>query len=157
MVRCHHLPTFNTSLHPSTIRLHILSPLWRTLVGCGTGILSLLAAKAGAAHVYAVDASSVAIKAIENIKANGYSDKITVLRGKVEDIELPEGVKADVIISEVRLPLLPSVQNLFKSPEVLYSLCSSYGWSGSMRCSGWDTSSFTSRCSTPSFSLETDS
>jgi SAM-dependent methyltransferase len=83
-----------------------VSPLPSYLVGCGTGILSLLAAKAGAAHVYAVDASSVAIKAIENIKANGYADKITVLRGKVEDVELPEGVKADVIISEVRSPSL---------------------------------------------------
>lgn len=79
-----------------------------TIVGCGTGILSLLAAQAGAAHVYAVDASAVAIKAIANIKANGYDDKITVLRGKVEDIQLPEGVKVDVIISEVRVELTSS-------------------------------------------------
>ena len=69
-------------------------------VGCGTGILSLLCARAGASHVYAVDASDVAVKAIENIKRNGCADSITVVRGKVEDIQLPEGVKVDVIVSE---------------------------------------------------------
>ena len=69
-------------------------------VGCGTGILSLLCARAGAAHVYAVDASDVAVKAIENIKRNGCADSITVVRGKVEDIQLPDGVKVDVIVSE---------------------------------------------------------
>ncbi|CED83231.1 protein arginine n-methyltransferase [Phaffia rhodozyma] len=68
-------------------------------VGCGTGILSLFAAKAGAKHVYAVDASDVAKKAIENIKNNGYADKITVVRGKVEDIQLPVD-HVDIIISE---------------------------------------------------------
>ena len=68
-------------------------------VGCGTGILSLLAARAGAKHVYAVDASDVAKKAIENIRTNGFADKITVVRGKVEEIELPVK-EVDIIISE---------------------------------------------------------
>lgn len=73
-------------------------------VGCGTGILSLLAARAGAKHVYAVDASDVAKKAIENIRVNGFADKITVVRGKVEEIELPVK-QVDIIISEVRTSL----------------------------------------------------
>ncbi|GAA6019815.1 hypothetical protein JCM11491_000281 [Sporobolomyces phaffii] len=67
-------------------------------VGCGTGILSMFAAKAGAKKVYAVDASNVAFKAMRNIKANGFQDVIQVIKGKVEEIELPE--KVDVIISE---------------------------------------------------------
>ncbi|WVQ96014.1 hypothetical protein IAU59_003114 [Kwoniella sp. CBS 9459] len=68
-------------------------------VGCGTGILSMLAAKAGAKHVYAIEASRLAVKARENINKNGLSDKITVIQGKVEDIQLP--VKTvDVIVSE---------------------------------------------------------
>ncbi|KAK4702088.1 type I protein arginine methyltransferase, partial [Phenoliferia sp. Uapishka_3] len=67
-------------------------------VGCGTGILSMFAAKSGAKKVYAVDASAVAHKAERNIKNNGLSDIITVIKGKVEDIELPE--KVDVIVSE---------------------------------------------------------
>ena len=46
-------------------------------VGCGTGILSLLAARAGARRVFAVEASKIADKAEANIKASGYSDIIT--------------------------------------------------------------------------------
>jgi type I protein arginine methyltransferase len=46
-------------------------------VGCGTGILSLLAARAGAKRVFAVEASKIADKAEANIKASGYSDVIT--------------------------------------------------------------------------------
>ncbi|GAA5853144.1 hypothetical protein JCM3766R1_005366, partial [Sporobolomyces carnicolor] len=67
-------------------------------VGCGTGILSMFAARAGARKVYAVDASNVAYKAMRNIKANGFQEVIEVIKGKVEEIELPE--KVDVIISE---------------------------------------------------------
>ncbi|BGP18288.1 hypothetical protein JCM10213_008461 [Rhodosporidiobolus nylandii] len=67
-------------------------------VGCGTGILSMFAAKAGARKVYAVDASNVAFKAERNIRANGLDGVIEVKKGKVEEIVLPE--KVDVIISE---------------------------------------------------------
>lgn len=46
-------------------------------VGCGTGILSLFAARAGAKRVIAVDASDIALKAKRTIEANGYEDVIT--------------------------------------------------------------------------------
>lgn len=68
-------------------------------VGAGTGILSLFCAKVGAKHVYAVECSSMADMAQKIIKQNGYSDVITVLKGKIEDIELPV-TQVDVIISE---------------------------------------------------------
>jgi hypothetical protein len=68
-------------------------------VGCGTGILSMFAAKAGAAHVYGVDMSGIVEQAKEIIKVNGLSDKVTVIRGKVEEIDLPVE-KVDIIISE---------------------------------------------------------
>lgn len=68
-------------------------------VGCGTGILSLLAAKAGAKKVYAIDASNIVRKANENITANNLTNVIQVVKGKVEEIDL-EGVQVDVIISE---------------------------------------------------------
>lgn len=45
-------------------------------VGCGTGILSMFAAQAGAKKVYAVDASNVAFKAMRNVKANGFEGVI---------------------------------------------------------------------------------
>ncbi|KAE9402260.1 S-adenosyl-L-methionine-dependent methyltransferase [Gymnopus androsaceus JB14] len=59
-------------------------------VGCGTGILSLLAARAGAKRS----------RAEKIVKANNLDNVITVIRGKIEDIQLPEGIKVDVIISE---------------------------------------------------------
>lgn len=67
-------------------------------VGAGSGILSFFAAQAGAAKVYAVEASSMAQHANALIKSNGMQGKIKVIAGKIEDIELPE--KVDVIISE---------------------------------------------------------
>jgi len=67
-------------------------------VGCGTGILSMFAAKAGAKKVYSVDNSSIIKKAIENVKENGLDDIITLFHGQIEEIILPE--KVDVIVSE---------------------------------------------------------
>ncbi|KVH88832.1 Protein arginine N-methyltransferase [Cynara cardunculus var. scolymus] len=68
-------------------------------VGAGTGILSLFCAKAGAKHVYAVECSQMADMAKEIVKANGFSDVITVLKGKIEEIDLPVP-QVDIIISE---------------------------------------------------------
>ncbi|XP_010442359.1 PREDICTED: probable histone-arginine methyltransferase 1.4 [Camelina sativa] len=68
-------------------------------VGAGSGILSLFAALAGAKHVYAVEASEMAEYARKLIAGNPLlAERITVIKGKIEDIELPE--KADVLISE---------------------------------------------------------
>ncbi|KAK0572045.1 hypothetical protein LWI29_025345 [Acer saccharum] len=68
-------------------------------VGAGTGILSLFCAKAGAAHVYAVECSDMADMAKQIVETNGFSDVVTVLKGKIEEIELPVA-KVDIIISE---------------------------------------------------------
>ncbi|KAL3232850.1 Protein arginine N-methyltransferase 1 [Nakaseomyces bracarensis] len=68
-------------------------------VGCGTGILSMFAAKNGAKHVIGVDMSSIIEMAKQLVELNGFSDKITLLRGKLEDVELPFP-KVDIIISE---------------------------------------------------------
>lgn len=67
-------------------------------VGCGTGILSMFAAKAGARKVIGVDCSTVAVQAREIVKDNGFEDVITIIQGKVEEIQLDE--KVDIIISE---------------------------------------------------------
>ncbi len=45
-------------------------------VGCGSGILSLFCARAGAAKVIAVDNSSIINKAREIVYVNGLSDTI---------------------------------------------------------------------------------
>ncbi|XP_031111952.1 probable histone-arginine methyltransferase 1.3 isoform X2 [Ipomoea triloba] len=68
-------------------------------VGAGSGILSLFAAQAGAKHVYAVEASEMAEYARKLVAGNPLlAERITVIKGKVEDVELPE--KADILISE---------------------------------------------------------
>ncbi|RXK41803.1 protein arginine N-methyltransferase 3 [Tremella mesenterica] len=68
-------------------------------VGCGTGILSMFAARAGAKKVYGIEASALAGKARENVKKNGFGDIITIIQGKVEETSLPV-LKVDIIISE---------------------------------------------------------
>eukprot|EP00483_Globobulimina_turgida_P008506 UN08523 len=70
-------------------------------IGCGTGILSLFAAKAGAKHVYGIEMAGIVHNARKIISENGYSDRITLIKGKVEEISLPSHVeKVDIIISE---------------------------------------------------------
>ncbi|KAL9257935.1 putative histone-arginine methyltransferase 1.4 [Drosera capensis] len=68
-------------------------------VGAGSGILSFFAAQAGAKHVYAVEASEMAEYARVLVEGNPFfRERITVIKGKVEEVELPE--KADILISE---------------------------------------------------------
>ncbi|GBG25943.1 Histone-arginine methyltransferase CARMER [Hondaea fermentalgiana] len=67
-------------------------------VGTGTGILAIFAARAGARKVYAVEASDMADCAERLVRANNLEGVVEVVKGKLEDIELPE--KVDVIISE---------------------------------------------------------
>ncbi|OQR89880.1 arginine n-methyltransferase [Thraustotheca clavata] len=68
-------------------------------VGCGTGILSMFAAKAGAAKVIGIDCSDMGVTAQKIVQDNGLSDIITIIRGKVELVKLPVD-HVDIIISE---------------------------------------------------------
>jgi len=67
-------------------------------VGAGSGILSVFAARAGAARVYAVERTPIAGLAVQLAAANDAADTVTVIHGDIIDIELPEPV--DVIVSE---------------------------------------------------------
>lgn len=64
-------------------------------VGCGTGLLSLFAARAGARRVYAVEKSDMAWHAHKIVEANGFAN-VFVTQQKAEDLELGEQV--DVIV-----------------------------------------------------------
>jgi protein arginine N-methyltransferase 1 len=68
-------------------------------VGCGTAILSMFAAKAGAKMVIGVDMSNIIDHARIIVKDNGLQDIITLVKGKMEDVVLPVD-KVDIIISE---------------------------------------------------------
>eukprot|EP00106_Octopus_bimaculoides_P005650 XP_014773092.1 PREDICTED: protein arginine N-methyltransferase 3-like isoform X1 [Octopus bimaculoides] len=67
--------------------------------GCGTAILSMFAAEAGAKTVFAVDQSEIVYKAMEIIQQNGFEDRIKITKGKIEDIS-QSLEKVDVIITE---------------------------------------------------------
>jgi len=68
-------------------------------VGCGTGILCMFARKAGAKHVYGIDMSSIIEHAETIVRDNNMEQHITLIKGKVEEVELPVK-KVDIIISE---------------------------------------------------------
>ncbi|ODV89558.1 hypothetical protein CANCADRAFT_54417 [Tortispora caseinolytica NRRL Y-17796] len=67
-------------------------------VGCGTGILSMFCAKAGARKVYAVDNSQIIDQARAIVYENNLSEVINCIHGKIEDIDIGEQV--DIIVSE---------------------------------------------------------
>merc|ERR1719148_346080 len=70
-------------------------------VGCGTGILSMFAAKPGARRVIGIDCAAIIHQAREIVAANGLSDVVTLVQGRVEDVVLPDGIEqVDIIISE---------------------------------------------------------
>ena len=66
-------------------------------LGAGLGVLGLLAAKLGARKVYCVEPSPVSAQTPLLAKANGVADRVVALRGRIEDVEIPEQV--DVILS----------------------------------------------------------
>jgi len=59
----------------------------------------MFAAQAGAKHVYAVDCSTIIEQAKKIVKKNGFADKITLIKGKIEEVELPVP-QVDIIVSE---------------------------------------------------------
>lgn len=85
---------FGTGLHPTTRMCleqleRLVRPGMRVLdVGTGSGILALAAAKLGAASVYCIDNSSVAVEsAAANAAANGLSERVSVSLGTLDEAE----------------------------------------------------------------------
>ncbi|XP_029438421.1 protein arginine N-methyltransferase 3 isoform X2 [Rhinatrema bivittatum] len=68
-------------------------------VGCGTGILSMFAAKAGARRVIGVDQSEIIYQAMDIVRMNQLDSVISLVKGRIEEVDLPVD-KADIIISE---------------------------------------------------------
>ncbi|MGR3622273.1 50S ribosomal protein L11 methyltransferase [Pseudophaeobacter sp.] len=73
-------------------------------IGCGAGLTAMLAARAGAKHVYTCEQQPLIAQAARRVIAdNGLSDRITVICKWSHDIvvgvDLPE--PADVVISEI--------------------------------------------------------
>lgn len=69
-------------------------------IGAGTGIFTVLACRAGARHVYALEPGEVFPVLEEVVAENGFADRVTCLRAPSTEITLPE--RADVIIADLR-------------------------------------------------------
>lgn len=67
-------------------------------VGTGVGTYAVMAARAGASIVYAIEPDRVAEIAAKVFEVNGVADRITILRLRVEEVDLP--AKADLLITE---------------------------------------------------------
>lgn len=68
-------------------------------IGCGSGVLSCFAARAGASQVYAIEETEIIEVAREIARRNGLADRISFIRGNSAGVDLP--VRADVICAEL--------------------------------------------------------
>src|SRR6185436_4873833 len=68
-------------------------------IGCGAGILSIFAAKAGARRVIAIEESRIADLAAAMFEANGVADRIELRRANSRDVSVDE--PADILIHEI--------------------------------------------------------
>jgi protein arginine N-methyltransferase 1 len=67
-------------------------------LGCGSGVLGLLACQAGAGKVYAIDSGGVIELARKLCEANGFADRVVYIKGMSTLVELPE--RADVVVAD---------------------------------------------------------
>ena len=72
-------------------------------LGAGTGVMGLLACRAGAARVYAIEGGGMVEIARKIARANGFADRIVCVHGNSTQVELPERV--DVAIADQTGPL----------------------------------------------------
>lgn len=96
---------FGTGTHPTTIMS--IQALEKVItgneqvidVGCGTGILSIAAAKLGANSILALDLDEIAVKSAKlNAKINNVDEKIEVKQNNlINDID----INADVIVANI--------------------------------------------------------
>lgn len=112
---------FGTGTHPTTIlSLKLLDQYLRSSsqvidVGCGSGILSIAAAKLGAKEVLAVDLDPVAVEnAKQNIKQNQVETMV-----KVQEGDLLKGVSqtADLVVANILAEII--LRFTYELPRVL--------------------------------------
>lgn len=101
---------FGTGLHPTTQLcaqglLSYVKPGMRVFdIGCGSGILAILAAKLGAEAVLAVDTDEEAVHVAQvNAAANRVADRVQILHGSWESAEgLYDMVVANILAGVIR-------------------------------------------------------
>lgn len=112
MVLTSRVPAFHDSMLRDTVRnsayaqaIAALAPGRRVLdIGTGSGLLAMMAARSGAAHVYACETNPMlAATAREIITANGLGDRVTVfaLHSSKLDRTRDLGGGIDLVVSEI--------------------------------------------------------
>src|SRR5260370_13154050 len=81
-------------------------------LGAGTGLLSFFALQAGARHVYAIEMSRIADAAAELIEANGFQDRITLIRKNSKKVRLTE--RCDVLVTETLSAFCFGAENIIE-------------------------------------------
>jgi type I protein arginine methyltransferase len=69
-------------------------------IGCGPGVIALLACQAGAKRVYAIEIEDIIDVARQVAAANGFADRIQFFQNDSRKVQLPGRV--DVIVSDIR-------------------------------------------------------
>ncbi len=95
-------------------------------VGCGSAILSIVAAQRGASRVVGVDIDSWAVQsAAQNVEQNGINQKIELLTG---DVSVVEGQKFDIVLANINRNILcenmPYYGKVLRAKGLLY--CSGF-------------------------------
>jgi type I protein arginine methyltransferase len=91
-------------------------------IGAGSGIMSLLACKLGAARVYAIEPDGVIQVARELAAANGFGERVRFFEDRSTEVTLPE--RADVVVADLRnslpltqhLPVMIDARSRFLAP-----------------------------------------
>lgn len=121
---------FGTGIHASTrfclmfVEQYIKGGEKVIDAGCGSGILSLAAAKLGAADILAMDIDKVAVKiAQQNIAINGLTKKVKAIAGDIfADLKQQ---RADVIMAnltaDIILPWLPVAVSILNDSGLLFA------------------------------------
>lgn len=104
--------SFGLGDHPTTrlcaaAAVRLTTPGCRVLdVGCGSGVLGIVAARLGAARVMGIDVAEAAIEAtVDNARRNGVADRVFVSTTPITDV----GDEFDVVLANVLAPTLVSM------------------------------------------------
>lgn len=146
---CHMLEAIHESMLKDTVRTdsyrdfiydnkHLFKDKVVLDVGCGTGILSMFCAKAGAKKVISVDNSNIIDRAKEIIYENGFGDVITYVFRSAYDNNLPESnISSDASVARLKKSLCLFPMSTLSSPN------------------GWAIAFYSRPCLTRSFTPET--
>lgn len=109
---------FGTGTHETTQMCSILLDKYMRSdykvldVGCGTGILAIIAAKLGARDVEAIDIDEVAVRvAKENIQINKQTENIKVYQGILSDLK-PEEHSFNIVVANIIANVIVDLSSL---------------------------------------------